>query len=135
MSAIVVDTDVFSYLLKRDPRAKLFLSHLDGRDLILSFMTVAELDSWVIQRRWGEVRIAQLESAIRNCIVYPSSRVLCRKWAQVSSDCRAKGKTIHCADAWIAATALTADAPLATNNAGDYSGVDGLTIISASEQL
>ncbi len=40
---LVVDTDVISFLFKRDTRAKLYEPHLSGRQLVISFMTVAEL--------------------------------------------------------------------------------------------
>jgi predicted nucleic acid-binding protein len=43
---------------------------------------------------------------------------------------RARGRRIDCADAWIAATALRAGAPLITHNRGDYLGVPDLTLIS-----
>jgi predicted nucleic acid-binding protein len=53
-------------------------------------------------------------------------------WAQIKSSCERKGKTITFADAWIAASAVQLDAPLVTNNAGDYDAVENLTILTAS---
>ena len=38
---------------------------------------------------------------------------------------QAAGRRIETADAWIAATALLYDAPLATHNGSDYLGVPG----------
>ena len=49
MSRLVVDTDVVSFLFKNHPIAKLYDSDLRGNTLVLSFMTVAELDRWVIE--------------------------------------------------------------------------------------
>ncbi len=40
----VVDTDVVSSFFKRDTRATLYRPHLADRLLLLSFMTVAELE-------------------------------------------------------------------------------------------
>lgn len=51
---MVVDTDVVSYLFKRDSRAEAYRPHLTGRLLVVSFMTVAELDRWALERDWGE---------------------------------------------------------------------------------
>lgn len=53
---LVVDTDVVSFLFKNHSLGALYDSELAGNTLVLSFMTVAELDRWVIQREWGEVR-------------------------------------------------------------------------------
>lgn len=47
----VVDTDVVSYTFRRDTRAAFYKSRLIGYSAILSFMTVAELDSWVLHWR------------------------------------------------------------------------------------
>ncbi len=45
MSDAVVDTDVVSFLFKRDTRAQAYKRHLVGRRLVVSFMTVAELEA------------------------------------------------------------------------------------------
>ena len=42
----VVDTDVVSFFFKGDTRAALYRPHLVGQFLLISFMTVAELDRW-----------------------------------------------------------------------------------------
>jgi len=45
MTPVVVDTDVVSFLLKNDSRAQLYLPLMRNRDLLVSFMTEAELSS------------------------------------------------------------------------------------------
>jgi tRNA(fMet)-specific endonuclease VapC len=52
------------------------------------------------------------------------------EWGEITVAAQAGGHRIECADAWIAATALLYDLPLATHNRGDYKGVPGLTTIS-----
>lgn len=42
--ARVIDTDVFSYFLKDDTRADLYKKHTNNQFLIVSFMTIAELE-------------------------------------------------------------------------------------------
>lgn len=39
MDSVVIDTDVVSYLFKRDTRGELYKPHLDGKLGILSFMS------------------------------------------------------------------------------------------------
>lgn len=129
---MVVDTDVMSYLFKRDSRAEAYRPHLIGRLLVVSFMTVAELDRWALERGWGETRRARMERHMSNFVVRPFDRDLCLRWAEVTDGARRKGRPIGVADAWIAATALRHEAPLVTNNNAHYAGVEGLTTISES---
>lgn len=48
INAIVVDTDVFSFLFKSDTRVEIFRPYLTGVTPVVSFMTVAELDRWAL---------------------------------------------------------------------------------------
>ena len=57
MNDVVVDTDVVSVLFKSDTRAERFLSYMRDRRLVLSFMTEAELERWVLQSQWGTLRV------------------------------------------------------------------------------
>lgn len=130
--AVVVDTDVVSYLFRRDSRAELYRPHLTGKLLVVSFMTVAELDRWALEREWGEVRIKRMEQHLKNFLLYPYDRRLCSKWAEVSDAARRKGRPVGVADAWIAATALIHDIPLITHNGGHYNQIEGLVVVSES---
>jgi predicted nucleic acid-binding protein len=131
VSDAVVDTDVVSFLFKRDTRANWYQPHLAGAVPFVSFMTVAELDYWVRSARWGAARAAWLEQFLRHFATVPADRDLCRRWADVVLACRRAGRPIQTADAWIAATALHLGAPLLTHNRSDYAGVPGLVILSA----
>jgi hypothetical protein len=45
MTPVVVDTDVVSFLFKNDSRAQLYLPLMRNRDLLVSFMTEADLSN------------------------------------------------------------------------------------------
>jgi predicted nucleic acid-binding protein len=45
-SRILVDTDVFSYLMKEDTRGEFFKQFLHHKSAAISFITVAELYFW-----------------------------------------------------------------------------------------
>ena len=129
MPAIVADNDVISFDLKADSRAELYRSYLQDNTVIITFMTVAELELWMLRYNWGEVRRARMEARLSRYRVPHVNRNLCRLWAEVTDACRKAGRPIATADAWHAATALAFDVRLVTHNAKDYAGVSGLQII------
>ena len=57
VTQVVVDTDVVSFLFKSHPAGLRYDPELAGRVALISFMTVAELERWAIQYRWGEQRL------------------------------------------------------------------------------
>jgi tRNA(fMet)-specific endonuclease VapC len=125
-----VDTDVLSYRFKGDSRAELYAQHLTDRFWIISFMTLAELKWWTLNRRWGRARRSQLADHLRQFQVYFADSDLCDRWAEVMNIARRRGRPIEVADAWIAATVLVLDVPLVTHNPRDLQGVTGLKIVS-----
>jgi tRNA(fMet)-specific endonuclease VapC len=128
--ALVVDTDVVSYLYKRDTRADLYRPHLNDPPFIISFMSVAELRRWTLERNWGQRRQNELENYLARYFVIHSDDQTCTHWAEAMSTARSNGRPIAASDAWIAATALSLDVPLVTHNGRHYSGVAELQVIS-----
>lgn len=74
MNAAVVDTDVVSMLFKGDSGALGYRSHIAGRLLGISFMTLAELERWSLERSWGAARTAELKRHLKNYTVLPATR-------------------------------------------------------------
>jgi tRNA(fMet)-specific endonuclease VapC len=128
---VVVDTDVLSFQIKGDSRARRYDRFLTGQLWVISFMTLAELRWWTLQRRWGAARRRQLTEHLRQVHVYYADSDLCDWWARVTLQTRRNGHPLDSADAWIAATALAIDVPLVTNNSDDFSAVEGLTVMTA----
>jgi tRNA(fMet)-specific endonuclease VapC len=126
----IVDSDVVSLVFKHDTRAAHYQPHLVGRQLNVSFMTVAELQRWALQRAWGQRRREALSRHLKQFTVLHSTADLCSWWAMVMVGARREGRRIEVADAWIAATALAFGVPLITHNPDDFAGVVGLEIIT-----
>ncbi len=84
--AIIVDTDVVSYLLKEDSRAMLYRPHLFGLPKMISFMTLAELRRWELQSSWGAKRIKQAREFLDDFTVIYADEKLCEIWAEIKSD-------------------------------------------------
>ena len=132
MPLVVVDTDVVSFRFKKDSRAQHYKQHLVGKDPLITFMTLAELHAWALERRWGAARQAELVRHLRQYEVYHEDNALCRLWAEVWTRARRKGRPMQVADCWIAATALALDIPLVTHNPAVFAGVEGLNGLSAA---
>jgi tRNA(fMet)-specific endonuclease VapC len=133
MDIVVVDTDVASFYFKNDRRAQPFVSRWSGKTLVISFMTFAELQLWALLRNWGPRRVGQLQAFIKtHFVVHPADEHLCSLWASVMAEARANGRPVNTSDAWIAATALAINAPLATHNAKDFGIVSGLRLLVTS---
>jgi tRNA(fMet)-specific endonuclease VapC len=130
ISAIVIDTDVISYIFKGDTRGASYYPHLSGKFALISFMTLAELRQWALLRNWGDARRQQLEDFLHDYIVIHSNHQLCSKWGEATRSAIRNGRPIDSADAWVAATALLHGAPLVTHNRNHYVGIDGLILIS-----
>lgn len=130
MSQIVVDTDVASYVFNWHSLAQRYSDALQGSELILSFMSVAELRMGAISAGWGNRKRMLLEQFIQGFELSYADNDLCTIWARIRADARAAGQPLSPQDAWIAATALALDAPLATNNRRHYDHVPKLRLLS-----
>lgn len=133
MSAVLLDTDVFSFVFKRDTRAKLYERDLIGANPCLSFQTVAELRYWANVRRWGDPRRRSLNLCLARYVVLPYDDAMSSLWADITTVRRDLGRPIACGDAWIAATALRHGLPLLTHNVEDYAEIPGLQVVHRIE--
>ena len=104
---MVVDTDVASYIFKWHPEfAPRYVSIIGGYELVVSFMTLAEMRQGALDANWGAHKCDLLEAYLADFSVLHSDSVLCSTWAAVRNESTRKGRQMSSADAWIAATAL-----------------------------
>lgn len=132
MDAVLLDTDVFSYLSKEgDTRAELYRPHVKGKTIALSFITVGELYVWTVKRKWSPKRIVVLEQRLKAAVIVPYDLELCKVYGGVKAGLPT-GRTIPANDLWIAVCAIRHSIPLITHNAKDFEGIPGLVVISES---
>lgn len=124
--AVLLDTDVASYLFKNSALAKPFRPLLRGKQPVLAFVSVAELYKWTFKRRWGQAKIESLETALRRYVVIPYDRDLAWAWARIAAACEDAGRPMAPSDAWIAAAAVRHSMPLLTNNRRHYEAAASL---------
>jgi tRNA(fMet)-specific endonuclease VapC len=99
MASVVIDTDVVSYLFKRDSRARAFRRYILGHLHLISFMTVAKIDRWALEHQWGKPNLDRLARFLERFIVPALDRATCALWAKATDDPRRSGRPISCADA------------------------------------
>ncbi len=128
--AIVVDTDIVSYIFKKDTRSELYKPHLLQVTKFISFMTLAELRRWKFQSNWSEIKNEKFEKLLSDFGVIYADEELCNFWATITNDSFKKGRPIATADVWVAAVALIFDIPLVIHNRKHFENVENLNIIS-----
>ncbi len=65
---------------------------------MISFMTLAELDRWVLEPHWGVTRQQRLREYLERFVVLPYDHNLCTKWAEVTVAAQSFGRRIDCAE-------------------------------------
>jgi tRNA(fMet)-specific endonuclease VapC len=130
MNKILVDTDIASYIFNWHSSAKQYVDALRGAQLVLCFMSVAEMRMGAIGAVWGVRRRTLLEQFINGFGIVYADDPLCTSWAQLRADARSAGRGLSPQDAWIAAAAIGLNAPLATNNRADFVHIPGLRLLT-----
>ena len=130
---IVVDTDVFSFILRNDSRAASYMSRFAGVRLHLSFCTVGEALFGVERLPESQTKreLAEgIERELRRYTIVEPSITVARHWAAIRAECERDGNTIPREDAWVAACARMLGCAVATHNERHFRNVRGLEIVT-----
>ena len=116
----------------RDPGAAArYRSVIDGRTVVVSFVTVTEMRFGAIKAGWGEIRRRGLERVLAQLVVVQPDDDLMLTCAELRATClaagQALGQKVHEADRWIAATAMTLGVALISSDAV-FANVPGLAV-------
>lgn len=133
--AVLVDTDVYSYLMNGKGYAALYRPHVEGKLVAVSFVTVGELYFGAYKKNWGSARLADLKDRLRSVTIVPYDESLCLKYAEIKSQCHAKGKQVSDNDLWIAGCAIRHSIPLVSNNFKHFNGIPGLILRSEAKAM
>ncbi|MDX1973282.1 MAG: PIN domain-containing protein [Candidatus Sumerlaeia bacterium] len=121
MPRLLIDTNVVSYFHRQDSRAKLYEKVLEDSQLLLSWMSLAEIRYGYRVKNWGLTRVLDIETYLQAnfLTLYPTDNTV-TIFAECLSISRKLGRPMSHGDAWIAATAMEWEVPLVTHNAKDY---------------
>lgn len=130
MDAVLLDTDVFSYLMKsNDTRAEAYRPHVKEKTVAVSFITVGELHYGAEKKEWSATNRQNLEERLKAVVIVPYDAELCRTFGRVKASLP-KGVVVATNDLWIAACAFRHAIPLITNNRKHFEKISGLKLIS-----
>ena len=128
---IVLDTNVVSYIFNNDSRARFYTEQIRGQRTFISFQTLEEIWHGAYRDSWGSRRRDELTEYLeRYEVVWPEIDLV-HTCARLRAERRRAGRELGLADAWIAATALMLNCPLATADR-DFVGIPGLELIRAT---
>lgn len=128
---MLVDTDVFSYVMKAgDKRGEVYAPHLAKKLVTVSFVTVGELLFGAYKKHWSSERLADLTARLRAVVITPYDIEVCKTYADIKAKLEAAGNTLQDNDLWIAACAIRHSIPLISNNRSHFEKVPGLVLIS-----
>ncbi|CAN5268901.1 hypothetical protein BH20ACI1_BH20ACI1_06200 [soil metagenome] len=127
---VIADTNIVSYIFKKDTRGDLYKPHLEGNITIIAAQTLAELELMPLKNNWSKKRHNALRENLENYIFIEVNQEISLKWAQIQFEAGKNGTPVSVGDAWIAATALAYLIPLVTHNYKDFKNISGLQIIT-----
>jgi predicted nucleic acid-binding protein len=114
---LLLDTNVYTFLT--DPRKlrRDWAAAVQGRTLVLSFVTVGEVLHGAMSAGWSDRNLAAMESRLRAYPVIPGTFGVARKFAELR---RRFHKQIGDDDLWIAACALAQPQPIPLATTDDH---------------
>lgn len=139
--AVVVDTDVWSLLFVSargagSVRATPWREALRGRVITVSRQTQAEVLFGARVSGWSSGRLDQLHRRLADFPSLPVTAAVVEAHAKLRAECQGRGhalaQKVHMGDAWVAATAIAYDLPLAAID-GIYREAPGLRLIGATD--
>lgn len=128
---ILLDTNVVSEVMRPspDPNVMGWFGGLTGEAVGVSVITIAEIEYGLARlpdgarRRMLSARFSDLTGPQSGLSVFALDDVAAAEAGRLKAACEAEGRSAAFADMMIAATAITADAALATRNEKDFEGL------------
>lgn len=126
--AFLLDSDqIISYLNGRKEVIEK-IDDLTEEELFTSIVCVAEVLEGIYDTENEDQRLLQLNEFLQDIQALIVDRKVADQFAKIRSDLRKKGNLIENMDIFIAATAMSHDLMLVTNNKRDFERIKGLKL-------
>ena len=126
---LIADSDVVSYMSRRDPRGQAFSDLIGERPTGITLLSVAESRKGAVYSDWGDREIAYLHAFLSRFFVVEFNAEIANVCGGLLGCCKQIGVSISWPDAWAAATALWLDVPLVAHDR-DLERVPGLRVLT-----
>ena len=103
-----------------------FIIHEHG--IRIPSVVVAELMHGAYKSKFGNITMEETEDFLRDLEIVPFDESAARTYGRIKADLERKGLVIGPNDFLIAATALSRNGTLVTNNIREFSRIDGLPL-------
>ena len=131
---LVLDTSVVSIIYNGREKSSFYERQIEGYRPVISFQTLEEMLYGAFKDGWGERQAGDLRDyLVQHEVIWPSQDLVDHS-ARLRVEREKAGRRLDTADAWIAATALMLECPLASDDR-DFFGIPGLTLIQAPSTL
>jgi tRNA(fMet)-specific endonuclease VapC len=131
MEAVLLDTDVFSYLTRaNDARGDVYRPHVRGKTIAISFITVGEIYFGAEKAKWGTAKLNNFLERLKAVVVVPYDIEICATYGKLKASLRGAGLIVGDNDLWIASCAIRHSIPLFSNNRRHFENISGLDLIS-----
>ena len=127
---LMIDTDIVSHLMRGGHVADIYMPHLQGKKLAISFVTVGEMYFGAEKAGWGPEKRNILESNLKRFVVVPYNIEVAKQYGIIMAERQKRDRPISDNDAWIASCAITKNVPLVTHNSKEFELISGIIIIT-----
>jgi tRNA(fMet)-specific endonuclease VapC len=124
-----LDTNVIVPYLKGDPAIMARIHHASRGELAIPAIVVYELEYGTLRSKLPARRRRELEAGLEHIQHVPFDSAAAMAAARIRVELEKRGSTIGPLDMLIAGTAVSRGAALVTNNAAEFSRVQGLRVL------
>jgi predicted nucleic acid-binding protein len=129
---VLLDTNILIYASKGHPFFEPYRQDLVDRVAAVSFVTAAEVLLTARKTQSPQRVLAYWRQRLPLYVLLLPDLETCDIWAQITSQCHARGTPRQDNDLWTAAVALRHRLPLVMHNARHFAGIEGLRIVTHS---